>query len=468
MVIVTRYALVLGVLLLLGVPGIARAGTASVGIVDVTPQGDHEPEYTAVADYRAAPGEVNDALVTAAHGVVTIHDLGALVKAGDGCRLTDEHTAACRTTQSGAPLTSATVELGDGADRLKVTSAGSFEWALYGGDGNDLIDASRAREGALSYGNRGDDTLIGSPSSDTLVGGDGADTLRGGRGDDSLFGEGYDDTLAPHHAGADLLDGGPGRDLASYTDRTVPVIADLARGLGGALGEHDRLVSIEDLEGGSARDVLRGDAGPNKLVGDGSTEGDAFDPFQSFNATKGDVLVGRAGNDVLEGSAGVDRLEGGAGDDRLYSRGGADHLTCGTGRDKALTGQGEPPARAVFVPRSCERITTPIYDLSQLRVRNGLGWTTAVQTDPVDCGEALSLTAVRAGRRRGTLLGHTRWAWPNSDPGARKKLRIRLTSAGRRAARRHQIVAVEATPYYTCFGRAYLDLNPVNHFRIRL
>ncbi len=177
MVIVTRYALVLAVLMLFALPGAAQASTASVDLVDVTPEGDHsDRNYEAHVQYTADAGEVNQATLSFAAGSVTVKDTGAAISVSDGCRLVDKHTAVCRTTQRDAPLTGASAELGDGADRARLTSSRPFSWHVSGGAGDDLIDGSRVRYGMEAGGNTGEDTLIGGPGQDNLAGNDGADT----------------------------------------------------------------------------------------------------------------------------------------------------------------------------------------------------------------------------------------------------------------------------------------------------
>src|SRR5204862_6366143 len=104
----------------------------------------------------------------------------------------------------------------------------------------------------------------------------------GRAGDDVLTG----DTGWPRAHGSDFLDGGAGRDTASWEGRTKGVRVDLASGVGGQRGERDVLKRIEDLSGGQGPDVLRGDARANGLMG----------------GPGADTLVGRAGADTLDGS----------------------------------------------------------------------------------------------------------------------------------------------------------------------
>ncbi len=153
--------------------------------------------------------------------------------------------------------------------------------------------------GEQVFGGAGNDSLSGIGGNDLLSGGAGNDSLYGGDGDDTLIGG----------AGADRLEGGAGTDLVSHADATAGLTADLATpslNTGDALG--DVYVSIEDLEGSGFADILRGDAGTNRLLGLGGN----------------DALFGRAGNDTLYGGDGDDTLMGGTGTDLLYGGAGFD------------------------------------------------------------------------------------------------------------------------------------------------
>ena len=60
--------------------------------------------------------------------------------------------------------------------------------ALYGGDGNDVLDGSQSVNMTFQVGGNGDDELRGGAGRDLLIGGAGADTLLGGAGEDILIG----------------------------------------------------------------------------------------------------------------------------------------------------------------------------------------------------------------------------------------------------------------------------------------
>ena len=91
---------------------------------------------------------------------------------------------------------------------------------------------------------------------------------------------------------ANVLDGGPGSDTASYASALTGVTVSLAKsGPQETFGAGvDWLQNIENLTGSSFNDTLTGDANPN-------------------------TITGGAGNDTLQGNGGADILDGGSGSD---------------------------------------------------------------------------------------------------------------------------------------------------------
>lgn len=198
-----------------------------------------------------------------------------------------------------------------------------------GGTGSDLLSA----QGGAGTGNAltAPVLLRGDRGVDGLLGGDGADTLFGDAGNDALAGGAGDDVLAPGPAN-DVVDGGPGRDVADFADSSYGVSVDLSidgRQETGGSGS-DLLAGIENVFGTDSADVLRGDGGPNRLLG---YDGD-------------DLLEGRGGSDVLEGSAGADRLD--------VRDGGPDSADCGAGIDTVST---DHPAIDSLL--ACENVVPP-------------------------------------------------------------------------------------------------------------
>jgi Ca2+-binding RTX toxin-like protein len=189
---------------------------------------------------------------------------------------------------------------------------------MWGGAGDDTLDASFSAVGTTLYGGEGSDVLKGSPFADFLYGEGGNDTLVGGVGNDTLDG-GPGDDLLRGGKGDDTLTGGAGSDTVSFNGATTGVRCDL-RGQPGAVctGEgSDTLSEIENLIGGPYNDRLNGDNNDNYLNG---YIGD-------------DDLYGNGGNDLLEGGWGNDRLWGGEGNDTLQGSGGNDQLYGESGND---------------------------------------------------------------------------------------------------------------------------------------
>jgi Ca2+-binding RTX toxin-like protein len=174
----------------------------------------------------------------------------------------------------GVPLDSVTVAGLGGADKLAAPGLGeTTSLVLLGGEGND----------ELTGGELSDDTLVDGPGNDILHGGGGDDALVSGAGKDELLGEAGNDLLIETAlCEGDQLNGGEGRDNASWAKlgalpSGLGVDADLEAGQAGEIGPGgevacpggtpDELVNIEDLEGSPYSDILTGDAGPNQLLG---------------------------------------------------------------------------------------------------------------------------------------------------------------------------------------------------------
>src|SRR5262249_9970914 len=166
--------------------------------------------------------------------------------------------------------------------------------------------------------------------------------------------------------GVNVLDGGAGRDTASYAQAAAAVHVDLGisgpQATGGA--RTDTLVSIEDVVGSPFDDTLIGNAVQNRLSGgagndvlvafgndilDGGAGNDTavfttavtIDLAISGPQADGSTLIGienitaSAGFDTLKGDGGANRLMGGDNGDILMGRGGDDILDGGNGSDTA-------------------------------------------------------------------------------------------------------------------------------------
>jgi Ca2+-binding RTX toxin-like protein len=185
----------------------------------------------------------------------------------------------------------------------------------------DLLDADDGTTGANERddvkadvenikGGSGDDVLTGSARSNLIDGGAGNDDISGGIGGtcagdvDILNGGAGDDVFQLGAASncSDVLDGGAGRDTASYALRSTGVTVTIDNAANDGSAEGDNIKStIEVVLGGDGNDIIIGGAANDELHG-GPGE---------------DVLKGGAGNDTLAGGTGNDALLGEAGDDYI-------------------------------------------------------------------------------------------------------------------------------------------------------
>ena len=164
---------------------------------------------------------------------------------------------------------------GLGGDDVLVASGfpSSVSVVLAGGEGSDSLTGGEQSEDVLADGpdedGLGDDTL-------SALGGDDAVSNNGGQ-DDVFGGTGNDLFLSDSICDGDALDGGSGRDNASWTKFDAPVEVRIGSGGAGepsasgvpgcASGSPGSLVAIEDLEGTRFGDVFYGDGAENQLLG---------------------------------------------------------------------------------------------------------------------------------------------------------------------------------------------------------
>lgn len=269
-----------------------------------------------------------------------------------------------------------------GADTL---TGDTQDNALYGGDGNDLLQGMAGADhldgqggiNTASYsasasavsvslttgtGSGGDAELDTLTNIRDLIGSAYADTLVGDVQDNAIYGGDGDDTLQGM-AGADYLDGEAGINTASYAASATGVVVSLTTGSGSAGDANgDVLVNIRNLVGSANNDSLIGDDKANSLSGgdgddtlQGMAGADTLDGGNGINTASysasavgvtvsltdgqgsggdatGDVLInirnliGSANADTLIGDGLDNSLRGGAGDDVLQGLGGADAL----------------------------------------------------------------------------------------------------------------------------------------------
>jgi len=168
---------------------------------------------------------------------------------------------------------------------------------LYGGRGNETIEAGDDGDPDLLDGGPGDDALIGARTDFHVPVNSGRATMIGGPGNDVLVGGDPCD--------GDVYKGGPGNDNANFFRFTPGVHAQIggkATRKGGGCTPGRVFGSVESLEGSPGPDTLIGDNGGNGLVG----------------GRGNDVLLGRGGPDYIEGGPGNDRISGGGGRDSVH------------------------------------------------------------------------------------------------------------------------------------------------------
>lgn len=229
---------------------------------------------------------------------------------------------------------------GDGADTLAGSFGGTFihgnagddditgfsgrSNVLYGGKGNDRIAVATGgpADGSFLHGNMGADSIFGGSANDTLLGGQdndrivgngGMDYINGNLGDDDIsmsflggtaYGEAGMDTIFGAEGGESRLFGGDGDDVIHSRG---PGVAD------GGAGDDNLYVR------GSAHQTLLGGSGSDHLLSSDSIVareghhlrgGDGHDWLMSIHG--GDTMWGDAGFDALVGSTAKAVMFGGA------------------------------------------------------------------------------------------------------------------------------------------------------------
>ncbi|HVX59780.1 MAG TPA: Ig-like domain-containing protein [Pirellulales bacterium] len=133
---------------------------------------------------------------------------------------------------------------------------------VFGGDGNDTLDARGSSASNVLLGNAGDDTLYGGSGRNLLIGGVGSDTLNGGNSDDILIGctTDYDGDLAALNA---LMAEWSRADL-DYQARIDHLTGAVSGGLNGSVLLNDSAVyddaAVDRLYGAGGQDWFVYDA----------------------------------------------------------------------------------------------------------------------------------------------------------------------------------------------------------------
>ena len=286
--------------------------TPGVGPSEVYLAGSNQADNV-TATYSAGPAEVT---FTVPSGGTTFDTSS---EANGGCTIESQQEATCPV--SGPP--DAVVLYGaGGADNLQASNFDpSTSVVLDGGPGNDTLTGGDQSEDVLvdDSGTGGADNLNGLGRDDALLDNGGADQVHGGDGNDLL--------LTNALCNGDVLDGGAGRDNASWVRLDTAVEANLATGVAGHPGSNngstptcgasqlDQVTGAEDLEGGDFGDVFYGNAADNNLLGWG-------------------------GPDAMHGEAGDDRIFANAGDNNPLDN--DPPVSCGDGLDRVLLDHSPP------------------------------------------------------------------------------------------------------------------------------
>jgi hypothetical protein len=288
--------------------------------------------------YRAAPGEANRLVVSAAPDgrTWTFRDAGAPVQPGSGCAVGADGAIACTAPSTGpGPLTSyVVIDLGDGSDVGDVSASrfgGAFD--LDAGPGDDVV---RVRSGYISASmGPGDDTARADAG--------GGLGVRGG-------------------PGADAFDAGPRARLqVMYGDSATAVhVTTDGRANDGAPGEGDNVSPYAGMINGSGHDDVldaRAARTPVSIYGENGDD-------RAFASPRGGLLEGGFGDDVLRGGRGPDHLYGDQGDDELIGGPGDDRMSGERGHDLLVGG----PGRDTFIIDEDGRDTVHARDRTQDRV----------------------------------------------------------------------------------------------------
>jgi hypothetical protein len=189
-------------------------------------------------------------------------------------------------------------------------------------------------------GGAGADHFTGDHNANSLTGNDGNDTLDGGDGDDSLDGgEGIDTVAFSGSVGAtvvlrSLIDAAPiifGQNTGYGAD-ILKNIENLSGGTG-----HDSFTGNEGsnvLDGGMGNDTLNGGEGSDTVLFSGSVAAIANLALGTATGYGTDKLISI---ENLTGGSGADRFTGSSGANTLIGNAGKDKLSAGLGNDK-LTG----------------------------------------------------------------------------------------------------------------------------------
>jgi hypothetical protein len=212
--------------------------------------------YAVTVAVQADPGDATrSALVV--QGSTTDDSLEFRPAAGNGITVVIGGSFLGTYTAPGGATFAHLLVFGNGGnDGIYLESGLAVPALVFGGDGNDVLDASGSTANNVLVGGAGSDWLVGGGGRDLLIGGLGADTVRGNGGDDIIIG------------GTTTYDGNVqallailrewGRTDADYTTRVKHLQGRLSGGLSGSYLLTSTTVdddnSIDSLSGGAGQD----------------------------------------------------------------------------------------------------------------------------------------------------------------------------------------------------------------------
>ncbi|GAA6526297.1 calcium-binding protein [Intrasporangium sp. DVR] len=266
--------------------------------------------------------------------------------------------AADETCRDGSPVSSDPVPEGT------TSGTGDGNDLIEGGAGVDTISTGGARDRVLAHGS--DDLVCGQHGDDVLFGGDGADGLWAGSGDDRAYGEAGHDRVFGNddedqlygQTGEDVIEGNDGRDRASGGDGD-----DLVYGGTRAAGRADT-GPAGDTDAG---DILSGDIGTDRIIGDNGTVDDPLNPNDppaipfdldgtTASAGRGDTIFGGDGTDTAYGGLGPDQVNGGSDDDHLEGNNDSDIVHGDGGEDQIVGGSFQQASPGTGRPDAGDRL----------------------------------------------------------------------------------------------------------------
>ncbi|WP_276309813.1 Ig-like domain-containing protein [Limnohabitans planktonicus] len=216
------------------------------------------------------------------------------------------------------------ISAGLGNDTIFTTGSSSVE-TIYGGYGNDFIDARNggSTNGEYLFGDEslietigGNDTIYSSDGASSVYGGGGNDLITTGFSADSVSGHTGDDTINTN-AGNDTVFGGSGNDVINSGAGSDSIYAN--DGLDTVYGGD----GADSISGGIGDDWLDGGAGDDSIVGGEGTVGTIFGNDTIVMGAGANTVYGELGSDVFifnfdwQNDANSDTVSGGAGMDMV-------------------------------------------------------------------------------------------------------------------------------------------------------